>query len=49
MPIGSRKSAGNIAPRGSILLQFTDHEAEIARDWQFSKKHADAKDNRDAA
>ena len=45
MPIGSRKSAGNIEiNRGSILLLFTDHEAEIARDWQCSKKHGDAKD-----
>lgn len=50
MPIGSRKSAGNIEiNRGSILLLFTDHEAEIARDWQHVKKQVGAKDHRDAA
>ena len=41
MPTGSRKSAGNIAiNRGSILLLFTAHEAEIARDWQLGRKHS---------
>ncbi len=40
MLTGSPKCAGNIVVnRGSILLLFTDHEAEIVRNWQFSKKH----------
>ncbi len=39
MPTGLRKSAGDVDINRSILLLFTDHEAEIVRDWQFSKKH----------
>ena len=50
MPIGLRKSAGNIEiNRGSILLLFSDPEAEIVRGWQSVKKHGGAKVDRDAA